>query len=426
MTKPPQTLDDLLAEADELGLLNVKPPAAKTTSEAARVAQQFEEINHFIDKHGFAPGAGPTDRKVPVNERALQMRLKTYLAAPPEFRQKLLPLDRHALLAAPPSPDLRTLDEILAQDDELLALPADIFTLRHTNAIARPDKVSERRPCPDFETFKPLFDACVADLASGVRGTTPFSNEQEIRPSEFFILNGITVFVAELNDPHVRNGRRNARLRLIFDNGTEGENLLRSLATELYKDPNGRRISDPKPGPLFHPPAATSANDRVTGCIYVVKSLSPLPEIQKLDGHLFKIGFTTGKFQDRIANAKDDPTFLMAPVHPVRTYDAINLNPNKLENLLHRFFAEARLDIEIADRFGKPFRPTEWFLLPLPPYRTRHRHAARRQHRPPPLRPQHHRNPATHTRLTTTTTRRAHREPHAQPPATAHQPRHPR
>jgi hypothetical protein len=96
-----------------------------------------------------------------------------------------------------------------------------------------------------------------------------------------------------------------------------------------------------------------------------VKSLSAAPEIAKLDGHLFKIGFTTGSFEDRIKMAKEDPTFLLAPVHPVRTYDAINLNTNKFENLLHRFFAEARLDIEIMDRFGKPFRPREWFLLPL-------------------------------------------------------------
>ena len=145
---------------------------------------------------------------------------------------------------------------------------------------------------------------------------------------------------------------------------------MRSLATQLYKDPNGRRISDPEAGPLYNPQPNTTTvaapEERITDCIYVVKSLSPLPEISRLEGHLFKIGFTSGKFEDRIRNAKDDPTFLLAPVHPVRTYDAVDLNTNKFENLMHRFFAEARLDIEIMDRFGKPFRPREWFLLPLP------------------------------------------------------------
>jgi hypothetical protein len=42
------------------------------------------------------------------------------------------------------------------------------------------------------------------------------------------------------------------------------------------------------------------------------------------------------------------------------------MNTNKFENLMHRFFADARLDIEVKDRFGKPFKPREWFLLPLP------------------------------------------------------------
>jgi hypothetical protein len=129
-------------------------------------------------------------------------------------------------------------------------------------------------------------------------------------------------------------------------------------------------VSEPNAGPLFDsaPTFTTEAgpNERITGCIYIVRSLSPSPEIAKLDGQLFKIGFTTGSFEDRIRGAKDDPTFLMAPVHPVRTYDAINLNANKFESLMHRFFADARLDIEIMDRFGKPFRPREWFLLPLP------------------------------------------------------------
>ena len=370
-----KTLEDLLAEADDLGLLNVKPLAPKAGTDATRVGQQFEEINDFVDKHGFTPGAGPTDRRVSVNERSLLLRLKAYQSSS-EIRESLLPMDRHGLLAAlpdPPVPDPQTLDEILDLDDDLLTPPgADIFTFNHARPTdaARPDRVSSRKPCPDFDTFKPLFDVCAADLASKTRRSLPFANEMEIAAGEFFILHGITVFVAEVNDPHLRNGKRNARLRLIFENGTEGNNLLRSFARELYKDPNGRRVSAPEACPLFDPEPTTinvaAPRDRITGCIYVVRSLSPLPEIKSLDGNLFKIGFTTGTFEDRIAGAKDDPTFLLAPVHPVRTYDAINLNANRVENLLHRFFADACLDIELMDRFGKPFRPREWFLVPRP------------------------------------------------------------
>jgi len=364
------TLDDLLAEEDELGLLDVKPLGPPTMSEGTRVVQQFEEINVFVDRQHYVPGEGPEGHKASITERQLQMRLKAYRESPELARQVRLN-DRHSILAAETLPP-KSLDEILDLDDELLTeAEDDIFTFRHARpAAARPDKVSERKSCKDFDQFKPLFSTCVSELISGKRRSIRFANEQEIKAGEFFILNGVMVYVAEVNDPHTRNGKRNARLRLIFDNGAEGENLLRSLATQLYKDPDGRRISDPEAGALFNPQRTTTTvaapEGRITGCIYVVKSLSPLPEISRLDGHLFKIGFTTGQFEDRIRNAKDDPTFLLAPVYPVRTYDAIHLNTNKFENLMHRFFAEARLDIEIMDRFGKPFRPREWFLLPLP------------------------------------------------------------
>jgi len=367
-----KTLEELLAERDDSGLLDVKPRASIAVSDDARILQAFEEINVFFDRMGFAPGQGPKERKIGVSERALQSRLRAYMSNP-ELAQTLRPYDRNDMLAAAVLAAPLNLDDLLDSDDDLLVDPNEsIFEMRIAKSpAAKPDMVSERVPCADFENFKPLFDKAAADLASGVRKSMRFAKEQEIAAGGFFILNGVIVYVAEVRDPHIRNGKRNARLRLIFGNGTEGQNLLRSLATELYKDPNGRRLSDPHAGPLFGPSSTdlvsvAAPKDRVTGCIYVVRSLSLLPDIARLDGHLFKIGFTTGTLEDRIRGAADDPTFLMAPARPVRSFEAINLNANKFENILHRLFAEARLDIEIIDRFGKPFRPREWFLLPLP------------------------------------------------------------
>ena len=80
---------------------------------------------------------------------------------------------------------------------------------------------------------------------------------------------------------------------------------------------------------------------------------------------LHKIGVTGGDVKRRIANARLDPTFLMADVEIIATYDLYNINRAKLENLLHRFFDSARLDIRITDRFGNPVVPREWFLVPL-------------------------------------------------------------
>ena len=47
------------------------------------------------------------------------------------------------------------------------------------------------------------------------------------------------------------------------------------------------------------------------------------------------------------------------------TYTLYNIDKVKLEHLLHSFFADARLNIEITDRFGKKVKPREWFLLPI-------------------------------------------------------------
>ena len=354
---PKPTLDDLLNGGDPL--LNVKPPAAKTaSSEQQRIVDTFVEVNKFIDHHKRKPC--DTD-KPSVSERALRMKLNGLLNDP-AVRDMLLPHDRHALLPTAPVKQPQTLDEIF--DDELLKTPQDdIFDLVHVKpAAAKPDEIAERQVCADFEKFQPLFEQCVREMADGKRKAIPFANEQEIGAGEFFILNGVLVYVAEVGETHIRNGKKNARLRLIFDNATEGNNLLRSLATELYKDPNGRRITTTDMGPLFTDTPA--AGDAQTGMIYVVKSLSDDPEIRKLDGVLHKIGFTSGKMEVRIQNAKDDPTFLMASVHPVATYTLYNIDRVRLEHLLHDFFAAARLDIEITDRFGKKVKPREWFLLP--------------------------------------------------------------
>ena len=336
----------------------VKPPSSAASTEDQRIVQGFEEINAFIDLHERKPGETNTPS---VSERGLQVRLVGLLGNI-EKHELLRVHDRHGLLPCA-TVEATSLDEIL-DDDDLLATPSDnIFHFVHAQPVkAKTDKTSEREVCEDFEVFKPLFDGCAQEIKSGKRKAIKFANEQDIIAGEFFILNGIMTYVAEVGESHFRNGKKNARLRLIFDNGMESNHLLRSLATELYKDPNGRRIISTNAGPLFD--QQPEEGDTQTGMIYVVKSLSDDSEIRKLDGMLHKIGFTAGKMEVRIQNAKDDPTFLMAPVRPVATYTLYNINKVKLEHLLHNFFADARLNIEITDRFGKKIKPRERFLVP--------------------------------------------------------------
>jgi len=363
MKKTRKTLDDLFLEEDPFGLLEVQPTRIASGDDRSRLVEAFEEISQFVDSHGYAPGDGESSSRSSLSERRLKERLRVY-RSDLTLHERLAQFDRHGLLGAREM-DARalSLDDLL--DDPLLDAPEpDVFVRRHASSRGpQLEKISARTPCLEFELFAPLFRQCTADLISGLRQSKRFANEQEIEVGQFFILRGVMVYVAEVNDPHVRNGKRNARLRLIFDNGTEGQNLLRSLATELYKDPSGRRISSASNGPLFE--GYVEGDPAGVGRVYVARSLSPAPGIKSLDGKLYKIGVTTGSVSDRVKGASKDPTFLFAPVRVVREFEVMNFDPVRLEAVLHQFFASARLEIDIPDRFGRPFRPKEWFLVDL-------------------------------------------------------------
>jgi hypothetical protein len=157
--------------------------------------------------------------------------------------------------------------------------------------------------------------------------------------------------------------RRDSRLRVIYDNGTESDVLLRSLQRALHRDAAGRRITDPNAGPLFGGEA--DGEDLESGTIYVLRSKSDNPEIAEHRELIHKIGVTGGNVETRIANAALDATYLLADVEIVATYKLFNINRTRLENVLHRVFAPARLDLTIKDRFGNPVKPKEWFLIPI-------------------------------------------------------------
>jgi len=209
-----------------------------------------------------------------------------------------------------------------------------------------------------------LFTQVQEELKTGIRISREFRDYAQIRQGEFFILGGQKVYVAEMGEEFINDYERtDRRLRVIYDNGTESDILVRSLQRALQKDVAGRRISEPSDGPLFSD--MSEDGDCASGTIYVLRSKSDHPLIKKHRDVVHKIGVTGGGIEKRIANAKLDPTFLMADVAVVATYELSNINRTKLENLIHRFFEAAKLDLEIKDRFGKPVAPREWFLVPL-------------------------------------------------------------
>ena len=187
---------------------------------------------------------------------------------------------------------------------------------------------------------------------------TKFVGEQQIQKGEFFVLNGVMCYVSEMGEREKKGGKVNARLHLIFENGTESNMLLRSLATELYKDESGRRVI---PSEVDF---ELNEDDKSTGFIYVLSSESEEPRISSIP-NLFKIGYATTPVAKRIANASKEPTYLMAPVNVVAEYECYNMDTQKFENLIHTVFKDVCLDIEIADINGKMCKPREWFSVPI-------------------------------------------------------------
>ncbi len=258
-------------------------------------------------------------------------------------------------------------DEELLAELEGAAGPSDITELRHVRSraeIRAAEEIANRERCEDFDRFQPLFQQAESELKSGIRQTRPFGRDASVTTGNFFILGGQLVYVAEMGDVfRTPNGEPDARLRVIYSNGTESNLLLRSLQRALYKDQAGRRLTDPNAGPLFS--ETWEEDDIASGTIYVLRSLSSHPFVAEHRELIHKIGVTGGKVESRIASAAHDATYLLAEVEVVASYKLAGVNRTKLEGIFHRIFAPAQLDLTIQDRFGHPVRPREWFLVPL-------------------------------------------------------------
>ncbi len=327
-----------------------------------RIIAGFEEITGFIEKNGRSPQHGGTD----IFERLYAVRLDQ-IRASAECREVLTGRDPGGLLGDAP--------EIEASDAELLAAlgvddsPEESITeLKHVKSTEEKhaaEEIAQRVPCKNFESFKPLFENVQRELDSSIRQTIPFKDNAEVNEDDLFILDGQKAFVLAKGEVTInRYDRPDARLQVIFDNGTESDLLMRSFQRALNKDSRSRRITNPSIGPLFS--GEQSEGDVTTGSIYVLRSKSDHPTIVENQSVIHKIGVTTGEIKARLANAKKDPTYLLADVEVVATYHLSNIAPRKLESLLHRFFAGARLDLALKDRFGQDVEPKEWFVVPLP------------------------------------------------------------
>lgn len=369
MARP--TLDEIFAEPDEFGLLDVSPRGngARQSEDSGLVG--LRQISAFFERQGRLPDQDSSDHE--------EMRLGTIWAkvsATPS--SGMLAEDRLGLLSKNEPGRVRSwrddpdedeipdsLDDLMA--DDALEVAPDFNTLRHVTPAAErhvPDHRAEFAPCQDFARFEALFEDMQRALDAGEREATLIEARAVIEPIEgdFFIRSGLLAYIAEKSEMSARGGSRDHRLRVIFSNGTESDPLMSSFRKSLNDDKTARVIQRPGLGPLD--PEWQSDRLELSGTIYVARSLSTDPAIAAERNILHKIGVTSQDVARRIADARNDPTFLLAPVDIVATFELKNLSRSKVESLLHRFFAPARpAELFILDRFGKRVRPQEWFYV---------------------------------------------------------------
>lgn len=372
---PRPSLDDIFNEPDEFGLLDVrsKARAGQSTDDERNVAI-VHQTNAFFESHRRLPDGNADDHD--------EMRLGTIwekISANPT--EAMHAADTHGLLQ---SFNLRKTERTLSWRDDVAAdeIPAsldDIFgedgidvdadhlSIRNITPAAMrnvPDHRAENRPCRDFDSFADRFEEMQEALNSGKRIATIVEDRAIIEPFEgdFFIRNGLLAYIAEKTEMTSRGGSRDHRLRIIFSNGTESDPLMSSFRKSLNEDKTARVIQREGLGPLDKNWQSDSPD--ISGTIYVARSLSTDPAIAEVSNILYKIGVTSQDVKRRLADARNDPTFLMAPVELVATYELKNLARSKVEELLHRFFEAARpADLFVTDRFGKKIRPREWFYV---------------------------------------------------------------
>lgn len=373
-----RTIEEILEEEDDLGLLQVTLRArAARSPDRERDAQLVAEVNAFFDRTGRVPDPASRDHDE-MRLGVIWGRLAAKGADP-----DLADMDRNGLLLGkdyalepePVEPDWRderadddvptSLDDIF--DDDELEVSDALTTIRNvTPAEDRlvPDHRAEFYPCHDFDRFREMFEQTQAALEAGEREVRAINHKEEVRVDEgsLFIRKGLLTYVAEKAEMTARAGKRDHRLRIIFSNGTESDPLLSSFRKALADDPTARAVHRHGLGAMD--PDWEADRIDLTGTVYVVRSKSSEPQIAEVRNILLKIGVTTQEVRRRVADARNDPTFLLAPVEVVATYDLVNLSWRKVEGLLHRFFDAARpRDLWITDRFGRKVYPREWFYV---------------------------------------------------------------
>lgn len=365
------SIDDIF-ENDEFGLLENDSETSTIKTEEDRLVDSFEEISIFFDKKGREPSSSS------MSEYSLLATLKKFRQD--EAKKKVVkPFDRHNLLGHVEIEE--NVEDILDSSSALLDLDDDlsIFTLKHvpnTTQRAKTDYLARRKSLSEkeFAPYESMFQQVHIDIKSGKRRILEFKDvDQHLKQGHFYFINGVMIYLEsvdlgrkneELSDSSL--SRKDGRTRTVFENGTVSNMYFRSVSKAIYT--GGRKMVSPPyqeiEGGVYNESNALTEEDLSTGWVYILKSKSKNLEITRIE-NLYKIGFSSVPVESRIANARNEATYLFDDVEIVSSYKVHNIQANRLEQLLHRFFAKACLDIEFTHTNGRRVNPREWFVVPI-------------------------------------------------------------
>jgi hypothetical protein len=366
------TIDDIFDD-DEFGLLDSKAKTPTIKTDEDRLIDSFEEINVFFDKNQREPN------KSSMSEYGLMAKLKNFRENVAQ-KKVLKTYDRHNLLGYVVI-EKQTIDDIL-NDDEFDLLDAendlDIFKFKHTprpEERAEADFVAQRKPLKEkeFAKYELMFQKVHEEIKEGKRKIVPFKDvEKHLVEGQFYVLDGLLLFLEKVNwkreqenlkDSTLR--RKDGRTRIVFENATVSNMLYRSLGKSLYN--NGKLITNTYEKiehDLFIEAGLVNEDDVPSGWIYTLQSKSTHPQLSSIK-NLYKIGFSSTPVLERVKNAKHEATYLFSDIKNLKAWKVYNRNADKLESLLHRFFAKACLDVEFENEKGQRLNPREWFVVPF-------------------------------------------------------------
>lgn len=352
-------------------LADVTAPRKRTTS-SDRLVAGFQEILAFYEANGRLPedtqaeaslfhkwtGLLKSEKKIercrPFDDLGILPQPEQTVKKPQaQYHRELT--DEEQLEAILNDPLLADIED--GADLGLFDVPE--YMRQRLEARKEAEYVGKRRPCEDFHKYADGFKEIQQGLKSGKYRLVKFSIKH-LQVGKYFVEDGMVGYLAAFeNDAVDKYGTRDGRTRIIYENGAESDIKFKTLTKNLSVTGYSIQDCSEMTPEEFEQCFTLTDKDVESGTIYVLRSKSTRPEIAAIKD-LYKIGFTVTSVESRIANAKNEPTYLCADVEVEATWKVYNVKSSTFESLIHKLFASVQLQVTVDGH-----NPKEWFIVPF-------------------------------------------------------------